>query len=347
MNFGAREMVLSIIVPVYNMAGDGKLKYCIDSLLNQTFRGEYEIIAVDDASTDDSLAILREYESKYPGKVRVIASEVNRHQGGARNAGIREASGEWVSFIDSDDWVSPDYYEKLFDRANETGADVVGCCYSIVSDHTFEVGEIVRNEFASGTGEFTDERRRDFLNNMSSMVTKIYKTSLITGNGLSFPEGIFYEDNAAGPIWAMYYKRFEYVDEPLYYYYQHDTSTVHTITERRCFDRMEAAEFMLSEMKKRGFLGKYREEIENIFTTVYFVNTLFSYMRMPRGRKLSVVRTLRKRMLEEFPDFRNNKFYGRFMDDEQKKYVDILMANPLSFYVRYSLLWMYRDLKKT
>ena len=346
MNFGAREMVLSIIVPVYNMAGDGKLKYCIDSLLNQTFRGEYEIIAVDDASTDDSLAILREYESKYPGKVRVIASEVNRHQGGARNAGIREASGEWVSFIDSDDWVSPDYYEKLFDRANETGADVVGCCYSIVSDHTFEVGEIVRNEFASGTGEFTDERRRDFLNNMSSMVTKIYKTSLITGNGLSFPEGIFYEDNAAGPIWAMYYKRFEYVDEPLYYYYQHDTSTVHTITERRCFDRMEAAEFMLSEMKKRGFLGKYREEIENIFTTVYFVNTLFSYMRMPRGRKLSVVRTLRKRMLEEFPDFRNNKFYGRFMDDEQKKYVDILMANPLSFYVRYSLLWMYRDLKK-
>ncbi|MBP5701214.1 MAG: glycosyltransferase family 2 protein [Lachnospiraceae bacterium] len=339
-------MDLSIIVPVYNMASDGKLNYCIDSLLNQTFKGEYEIIAVDDASTDDSLAVLREYESKYPGKVRAIASEVNRHQGGARNKGIREAAGEWISFIDSDDWVSPDYYEKLFNRAQETGADVVGCCYSIVSDHTFEVGEIVRNEFDKGTGEFTDERRRDFLNNMSSMVTKIYKASLIRDNGLSFPEGIFYEDNAAGPIWAMYYQRFEYVDEPLYYYYQHDTSTVHTITERRCFDRMEAAEFMLSEMKKRGFLDKYREEIENIFTTVYFVNTLFSYMRMPHGRKLGVVRTLKKRMLEEFPDFRNNKFYGRFMDDEQKKYVDILMANSLSFYLRYSLLWMYRDLKK-
>ena len=70
-------------------------------------------------------------------------------------------------------------------------------------------------------------------------------------------------------------------------------------------------------------------------------------MRMPHGRKLGVVRTLRRRMLEEFPDFRKNEFYGRFMDDEQKKYVDILMANPLSFYVRYSLLWMYRDLKKT
>ena len=222
----------------------------------------------------------------------------------------------------------------------------MGCCYSLVSSHTFEVGKVCGLGLKHGTGEFTDERRRDFLNNMSSMVTKIYKASLIRDNGLSFPEGIFYEDNAAGPIWAMYYQRFEYVDEPLYYYYQHDTSTVHTITERRCFDRMEAAEFMLSEMKKRGFLDKYREEIENIFTTVYFVNTLFSYMRMPHGRKLSVVRTLKKRMLEEFPDFRNNKFYGRFMDDEQKKYVDILMANSLSFYLGYSLLWMYRDLKK-
>ena len=123
-------------------------------------------------------------------------------------------------------------------------------------------------------------------------------------------------------------------------------SRVHTITPKRCADRMEAAEFMLAEMKKRGFLEKFRPEIENIFTTVYFVNTLFSYMRMPHGRKYGVVRTLKKRMLEEFPDFRKNEFYGRFMDDEQKKYVDILMANSFSFYVRYSLLWMYRDLKK-
>ena len=339
-------MNLSIIVPVYNMASDGKLNFCLDSLLNQTYKGEYEIIAVDDASTDDSLSVLREYESKHPGMFKVIESRVNRHQGGARNLGIAEASGEWISFIDSDDWVSPDFYEKLIGRALETGADVVGCCYSLVSSQTFEVGEIARDEFKMASGEFTDERRRDFLNHLSSMVTKIYKSSLIKDNDLSFPEGIFYEDNAAFPIWAMYYKRFEYVDEPLYYYYQHDTSTVHTITASRCADRMEAAEFMLSEIKKRGFLDKYRPEIENIFTTVYFVNTLFSYMRMPHGRKYSVVRTLRKRMLEEFPDFRKNEFYGRYMDDEQKKYVDILMANSFSFYVRYTLLWMYRDLKK-
>ncbi len=338
-------MVLSVIVPVYNMASDSKLNFCLDSLLNQTFRGEYEIIAVDDASTDDSLAICREYESKYPDKVRIIALPQNRHQGGARNAGIKEAKGEWISFIDSDDWVSPDYYEKLFKRAEETGADVVGCCYSMVSSQTFEIGKVVRLEFESGTGEFTEERRKDFLNNMSSMVTKIYKASLIRDNDLSFPEGIFYEDNAACPLWAMYYNRFEYVDEPLYYYYQHDNSTVHTITAERCADRMEAAEFMLSEIKRRGFLEKYYHEIENIFTTIYFTNTIFSYMRMPKGKKYSVVRHIKKRMKKEFPNFRKNKFYGRFMDDEEKKYVDILMCNSLYFYIRYDFLWTYRNMR--
>lgn len=339
-------MKLSVIVPVYNMAGDGKLNFCLDSLLNQNLNEEYEIIAVDDASTDNSLEICREYESKYPDKVRVLALPENRHQGGARNAGIKEARGEWISFIDSDDWVSTNFYIKLLTRAQETGADIVGCCYSMVDTHTFKVGKVVPLGLDCGTGEFDDKRRRDYLNHMSSMVTKIYKASLIRDNDLSFPEGIFYEDNAAGPIWAMYYKRFEYVDEPLYYYYQHDSSTVHTVTETRVHDRMEAAEFMLSEIKRRGFLEKYHDEIENIFTTVYFTNTVFSYMRMPHGKKYSVIRHIKKRMKQEFPNFRKNKFYGRFMDDEQKKYVDILMCNSLYFYIRYDFLWTIRDMRK-
>ena len=108
---------------------------------------------------------------------------------------------------------------------------------------------------------------------------------------------------------------------------------------------MEAAEFMLAELKKRGFLKKYYHEIENIFTTVYFTNTIFSYMRMPSGKKYSLIRHIKKRMKQEFPDFRKNKFYGRFMDEEQKKYVDILMCNSLYFYIRYDLLWTYRNMR--
>lgn len=130
-------MRLSVIVPVYNMAAEGKLNFCMDSLVNQTVQ-DIEIIAVDDASADQSLEILRTYQERYPDKVKVIACPVNRKQGGAKNTGLKAASGEWIGFIDSDDWVAPDFYERLLKRADETGADVAGCDYSLVSRHGFE-----------------------------------------------------------------------------------------------------------------------------------------------------------------------------------------------------------------
>ena len=137
-------MKLSVIVPVYNMAADKKLEYCLESLVNQTIE-DYEIIAVDDCSTDNSLEILRSYEKKYPEKFKVIASPVNKKQGGAKNLGLEIAKGEWIGFIDSDDWITPDYYEKLLKKAEETGADMVGCDYHLTGEHSMEIGQIVPN----------------------------------------------------------------------------------------------------------------------------------------------------------------------------------------------------------
>lgn len=337
-------MKLSVIVPVFNMSAGGRLEYCIDSLINQTI-DDMEIIAVDDASTDNSLDILRGYESRHSSRFKVIAQKKNIKQGGARNTGLKEAKGEWIGFIDSDDWITPDFYESLIKKGEETGADVVGCGYSIVDHHTFETGRVINDITPEQTGEMTFEKRREFLKNSGSMVMKVYRASLIRDNDLSFPEGIFYEDNCAGPVWSMYYKHFEYIDRPMYYYYQHGSSTVHTITADRCKDRTKAAELMLSELKRRGFYDDYRDVIESIFTTTFFVNTLFSYMRIKCGRKMSFVSYLKQRMKEEFPDFRENENYGKYMDEEQKKYVDILMKSTFKFYVQYSLLWFYRDLR--
>ena len=334
-------MKLSIIVPVYNTAADNKLSFCLDSLVNQTI-DDYEIIAVNDASTDNSLEVLNSYKDRYP---KLFDSKVNLHQGGARNIGIKASRGEWIGFIDSDDWITPDYYEKLIRKGEETGADVVGCGYSIVHKQSYEVGTPIFSISDEQIGELTVEKRRGFLKYSGSMVMKVYRASLIKENNLSFPERILYEDNCAGFIWSMYYKHFEYIREPLYYYYQHNTSTVHTITVKNCEDRLTAGEMMLSEMKKRGFFEEYKEEIESNFTTTFFVNTLFSYMRIKRGKKLSFVKHMKKRMLEEFPNFRDNPDYGRYMDDEQKKYVNILMNSTIRFFVEYSLLWWYRDLR--
>ena len=119
-------MKLSIIVPVYNMASDGKLNYCLDSLAAQTI-SDYEVITVDDASTDESFSILQEYEKKYPGKFKAVHSEVNKRQGGAKNIGLSLAKGEWIGFIDSDDWIAPDYLETLYRLLREHRAEISIC----------------------------------------------------------------------------------------------------------------------------------------------------------------------------------------------------------------------------
>ena len=137
---------LSIIVPVYNMAAEGKLDYCLKSLVAQTLDPkDFEIIAVDDCSTDNSYDILLDYSKKYPENFIALKSEVNHHQGGAKNIGLAVAQGEWLGFIDADDWIVPDYYERLIKKAEETGADMVGCDYCFVDKHTFEVGKIVHS----------------------------------------------------------------------------------------------------------------------------------------------------------------------------------------------------------
>lgn len=335
-------MRLSVIVPVYNMAAEGKLNFCMDSLVNQTIE-DYEIIAVDDASTDHSLEILREYEKRYPKKVRVITYHVNRRQGGAKNEGLKASIGEWIGFIDSDDWVAPDYYEKLLARAVETGADLVGCDYSLVNEQTFEVGEIVQNNTADQTGELDEEKHGKLILRPGSMVLKIYKGSVIRENRLCFPEGIFYEDNCAGPLWSLYFKHFERVEEPLYYYYQYDTSTVHYISEEKCRDRMKAMEIFYEECKDRNFLQQYHDEIEYRFAELYYVNTLFSYMQGMKRPRPSFVKELREGVERRFPDFQDNRYFRTLTGSEEQRLIALQRRSDTRFFWEYRLkLWVRR-----
>ena len=343
-------MRLSIIVPVYNMAADGKLNYCMDSLIGQTI-DDFEIIPVDDASTDNSLEILRDYEKKYPDRIRVIASPENRKQGGAKNLGLAAACGEWIGFMDSDDWAAPDMFEKLLQKAEETGADVVGCDYNLVTSHTMETGSIVKNNTLDQTGVLTKEHYKKLILRSGSMVIKIYQSQVIRQHQLNFPESIFYEDNCAGPLWMLYFKHFEKIEEPLYYYYQHQTSTVHTITEQRCKDRMSAASLFLSECRSRGFLEIYQEEIEYRYTELFFVNTLFSYVSGVRERnffqKITFLKNMKKEIGIQFPDFMKNPYYETLVGQEEKKLIGLLGKSAAVFLIYYTTLNQYRKIIKS
>lgn len=339
-------MKLSIIVPVYNMASDQKLEYCMDSLVNQAME-DYEIIAVDDCSTDQSYAILQEYERRFPDKVRAVHSEVNKHQGGAKNIGLRMAQGDWIGFIDSDDWITPDMYQKLIARAEETGADLAGCDYCLTEEHSMKVGQIVSNNKREQSGPLNTEKRRSLILDGGSLVVKIFRRSMILENGLWFPENIFYEDNALGNSYLVLAKHFEYIEEPMYYYYQHDSSTVHTISTKRCEDRMAAGRLMLEEARRHGYYDEYKPELEYSFTLLFYINTLFTYMAGVGSTKYGFVRAMGQEMRRTFPDFMQNPYYQERTHAEEKKLIRMQQRSTLFFMLYYKLLWAYRRWRKT
>ncbi|MCR5596220.1 MAG: glycosyltransferase [Lachnospiraceae bacterium] len=354
-------MKLSVIVPVYNMAADDKLIHCLDSLEAQTVSdSEIEIITVDDRSTDDSYRILCDYEKKYPSRFKAYRCPVNLHQGGAKNLGLAHASGEWIGFIDADDWVTNDYYERLLSKAEETGADMVGCDYSLVDEYTFTPGQVVHNNTPAQTGVMDEEKYRLLLLDTGSLVVKIYRRRIIFGENEEelkvsddgrvhvFPENIFYEDNAVSNTWMLRVKHFEYIPEPLYYYYQHDSSTVHTISKKNLEDRIVAGRQLLDEAKTKGYIETYHDEIEFLYTVLFYVNTLFSAMpkRMHIKGCYGFTRDLAREMKAAFPGFENNRYYCERIHPEEKKLISMQMKNHLLFYIYYRLLWLYRDMKR-
>ena len=337
-------MKLSIIVPVYNMAAEGKLEYCIRSLFAQTFK-DLEILAVDDASTDNSLEVLYEL-AEQDNRLKVIASPVNHHQGGARNLGIKAAQGEFIGMMDSDDWAAPDMFEKLLLKAEETGADVVGCDYNMVSTHTMECGKVYTMNTPEQTGILTEEKKKLLVLKPGSMVVKIYRREIIVGNNLWFPEDIFYEDNCMSPLWLLHCTHFERVDEPLYYYYQHEASTVHRISLQRSHDRMTAMDLLIEKSKAYGLYETYKAELECKYAELYLVNTLFGHLSGKGEKKWKLAGELVRGIRKQFPDFMGNAYYKEKVNPEEQKLIRLFMKSRAGFFVYYYALRCYRGLRK-
>lgn len=337
-------MKLSIIVPVYNMMAGGKLQNCLDSLIRQDVE-DMEIIAVDDKSTDDSLQLLQQYSEKYGKRFVAIASPENKRQGGAKNIGLQHAKGEWIGFIDSDDWIAGDMFSKLLARAEETGADVVGCDYLLTDEIGKESGEVVYNNTEQQTGILGEAQYKALLLNPGSMVIKIYKRSLFAENNIIFPEKMFYEDNAIGVLPLLYAKRFERVPEALYFYYQNPTSTVHTVSIDRCRDRMQAARIYKAECEKRGFYERYAEEIDYKIFELGYKNTLFSYLQAADKPSRSFVGELHDFLAEMVPGYAGNPYYKQYVDGETDKLIGMHVKNTTLFLCYYRALRLYRKLR--
>ncbi|MBR1737723.1 MAG: glycosyltransferase, partial [Firmicutes bacterium] len=198
------------VVPVYN--SEKYLVNCLTYLVNQTLP-EIEIICVDDCSSDESPDILRDFASQFPDKVKVIRHEKNLGRGGARNTGIRAATGEYIGFVDSDDQISVDMYEKLYAKAKEDDYDIVDCAY-----HDQKSGSNLLVVGSDMTGTLDKAKRCALIDEVGYVYTKIMKRSLIIDNNVFFREGIIYEDVDFMCMLFLLAEKIANVEEVLYIY---------------------------------------------------------------------------------------------------------------------------------
>jgi len=208
-----QNIKVSIIVPVYNVAD--YLRRCLDSCVNQTLQ-EIEVVVVNDCSPDprDS-KIMKEYEKKFPNKVRCIWHKENLRLGGARNTGIRAACGEYIYCLDSDDYIDLTLCEKMYNAIIAENADMAVCdCNRI------ENGVMFNWKLKGGNGKFDTsdlcERVKNIKNHSAWLI--MIKKSVIDDNNLYFPEHIEFEDFAC-TLWYMASKKIVRINEALHYYF--------------------------------------------------------------------------------------------------------------------------------
>lgn len=192
------EKKVSIIIPCYNV--EKYIERCADSIINQTIGlDRLEVIFVNDASTDSTLEILLEYEKKYENNIIVINCLENGRQGTARNIGLKYATGEYIGFVDSDDWIETDMYELLYEKAEKYECDIVHC--RSIRDYGTTNYKREKDAEDSLIVIENDEERNEFIASAIIGVgvwDKLYKRSIVFDNNICFPEKVTYEDISWG-----------------------------------------------------------------------------------------------------------------------------------------------------
>ena len=252
---------ISVIVPVYNV--ENYLEQCLNSILNQTF-SNIEIICVNDGSKDSSRKILEEYK-KRDYRIKIVDKE-NRGLSSARNAGLKYAQGEFISFIDSDDWIDKTMLEKLYKNITGLNTDIAICAV-----HQFdERKQIIDDSNKYYTLEFFDKSFDDrafcykdtkpFLMDVCVMAwNKLYRKSLIDRCSAKFPEGLIFED---GPFFfSLFFKtqRVSIVRDFLYYYRINRNGSIVQKAGKKYIDIIDIAELMLAEINKIDDAQEIRE----------------------------------------------------------------------------------------
>lgn len=212
---------ISIIIPVYNT--EKYIEKCLNSIIGQTL-SDIEIICVNDGSTDNSLDVLKKFAAR-DLRIKII-EQANKKQGAARNNGTKHATGEYIGFVDSDDWVDHDYFEKLYIAAKKYDSDIALATNVRIGKHKFKKRlNIKKEKFVTSLQEKIDICKQ-WKNECPT--NKIYRLSMLKKNEILWSEGCYCEDKLFTMQAVFYANGVVAVPGINYYYFENPTSTVNT-----------------------------------------------------------------------------------------------------------------------
>jgi len=296
---------------------------CLDSLVNQTL-ADIEIICINDASPDNGIEILRRYEREHPGKVLVIDLPENQRQGGARNEGMMRARGEYIGFVDPDDWVALNMYESLYTVAHDKDADIV----SSKLCRTETRGDVKANPLSGVVtgGRLSDEERENIILFDGVMVLhSIYRRRLIIDNGLMFPRHLIYEDMVWSPIVKLYAESMYQIDREFYFYWLNPESGMHKRDSKLQYDRLKVFPMLITEVKKRGLYERFKDALDYRFICMYYISPVFAFVDKMSEVELDKLYEMRLHMCSNMPDYRKNRYLIQRLKNPPAGYVNMAL----------------------
>ena len=288
-------MKVSVIVPVYNV--EKYLDKCLDSLACQTLK-DMEVIIVNDGSPDNSEDIIKKYTKKY--KNFKYYKKENGGLSSARNYGIKYASGDYIAFLDSDDYVKSDMYEKMYEKAINGNYDLVVCDIDyLYPDKTIRVGSGIKGD--------TTDIKKTYLTIHPAAWNKLFKKDLFN-HDVYFKEGVWFEDVEFIYRMLPYIKSIGIVLEDFNQYVQRVGSITSSVSPK-IYDYISNMNGIIDFYKERNLYDEYKKELEYVYVRYLYATFIRSIKKYEYNEYMKAVDMAIKNVKEHFPKYRRNKYF--------------------------------------
>lgn len=329
---GENMYKVSVIVPVYN--GEDYISTCLEALTKQTL-SDLEVIIVNDGSTDNTLTILNKYVTLYPNLFKVYTIK-NSGQGIARNIGVSYATGEYLAFADSDDYMHPQMYERLYNFAQRGCHDLVICpYYRVAPDYS-----IINREINS---------LKNMIDVNTSPWNKLFHLQKWKDCNIKFAENLWYEDVLAVYSYMFTAKSIGYYELPMYYYVFRENSSINLYSPK-INDIFTVFDELYEYLTENNVFECYHDEIEAVFLMHIVLGHLSRCVSEKNlCKRHTYIKETKSYIIDKFPRYINNKYMNLRRPLSQNNVVSIMRVTLLKAF-KYNLfdfvLIGYRILQK-